>query len=210
MLTDAKARSKAYFDLHHASRFAREGYWSFDYKRSTQALELLRPDNLIDIGCGPGGFLARMRKELPQIRLFALDLSEGMVNEVRERFGGSVEATVGDAENMPLVSEAFEAVTVNMSIHHYPHPQAAVNEMFRILQPGGHLLLEDMDCIPPIRAIANFVFPRLSGGDVKMYNQREIRAMLGAAGFTVLSYHKITPWTFLCVAEKPMTEERSL
>ena len=97
-----------------------------------------------------------------------------------------------------------------MSIHHYPHPQAAVNEMFRILQPGGHLLLEDMDCIPPIRAIANFVFPRLPGGDVKMYNQREIRAMLGAAGFTVLSYHKITPWTFLCVAEKPMTEERSL
>ena len=43
-----------------------------------------------------------------------------------------------------------------------------------------------------------------------MYNQREIRTMLEAAGFTVLSYHKITPWTFLCVAEKPMTEERSL
>ena len=201
-MTDAKARSKAYFDLHHASRFAREGYWSFDYKRSIQALELLRPDNLIDIGCGPGGFLARMRKELPQIRLFALDLSEGMVNEVRERFGGSVEATVGDAENMPLASCTFEAVTVNMSIHHYPHPEKALGEMARILKPGGALLLNDMDCAAPIRAFANWIFPKLPGGDVKMYNRVEIEEMMSSAGFRRIRYMKISPFSFQCVGEK--------
>ncbi|MBR1827946.1 MAG: methyltransferase domain-containing protein, partial [Atopobiaceae bacterium] len=172
---DAKARSRDYFNLHHASRWAHEGYWSFDYKRSIQALELLRPANLIDIGCGPGGFLAHVQKAMPQLRLSAMDLSEGMVQEVRERFGGTVEAVVGDAEHMPLESDAFDAVSVNMSIHHWPHPQEGINEVFRILTPGGHLLLEDMDCILPIRAVANVVFPLLPGGDVKMYSQKEIR-----------------------------------
>ncbi len=33
--------------------------------------------------------------------------------------------------------------------------------------------------------------------------------MLNAAGFEILSYHKITPWTFLCVAQKPATGEGS-
>ena len=200
---DAKARSRDYFNLHHASRWAREGYWSFDYKRSIQALELLRPANLIDIGCGSGGFLAHVQKAMPQLQLLAMDLSEGMIQEVRNRFGGAVEAIVGDAEHMPLESSTFDAVSVNMSIHHWPHPQAGINEVFRILVPGGHLLLEDMDCIPPIRAVANVVFPLLPGGDVKMYTQAEIRMLLTAAGFEILSYHKITPWTFLCVAEKP-------
>lgn len=200
---DAKERSRAYFDLHHASRWAREGYWSFDYRRSIQALELLRPANLLDIGCGPGGFLARVRRAMPELRLCAMDLSEGMIEEVRKRFGGSVEAIVGDAEHMPLEDCGYDAVSVNMSIHHWPHPQLGVNEIYRILVPGGHLLLEDMDCIGPIRAVANVVFPRLPGGDVKMYTQGEIRTMLNAAGFDILSYHKITPWTFLCVAEKP-------
>ncbi len=161
---DAKERSRTYFDLHHASRWAREGYWSFDYRRSIQALELLRPATLIDIGCGPGGFLARVQRELPKLRLSCLDLSEGMVAEVRERFGGTVEATVGDAECMPLASCSYDAVTVNMSIHHWPHPQQGVDELFRILVPGGHLLLEDMDCIGLIRVVANMVFPRLPGG----------------------------------------------
>ena len=205
---DAKARSRDYFNLHHASRWAHEGYWSFDYKRSIQALELLRPANLIDIGCGPGGFLAHVQKAMPQLRLSAMDLSEGMIREVRDRFGGAVEAIVGDAEHMPLESGTFDAVSVNMSIHHWPHPQAGINEVFRVLVPGGHLLLEDMDCIPPIRAVANLVFPLLPGGDVKMYTQAEIRTLLTTAGFDILSYHKITPWTFLCVAEKPRGDAR--
>lgn len=205
-MADAKARSKRYFDLHHASRWARGGYWSFDYRRTIQMLEVLRPSSLIDIGCGPGGFLALVRRELPGIGLTGMDLSEGMVGEVRQRFGDTVNALVGDAENMPIPDDSYDVATVNMSIHHYPHPQLAVNEMLRILKPGGFLLLEDMDCIAPIRWAANALFPHLPGGDVKMYAQHEIRSLLGAAGFRVLSYRKITPWTFLCVAEKPTDE----
>ena len=89
-----------------------------------------------------------------------------------------------------------------MSIHHYPHPQKAVNEMHRILRKGGYLLLNDMDCVAPIRAVANYVFPRLNAGDVKMYEQTEILEFMRNAGFEKVKYRKISPFTFQCIAKK--------
>ena len=65
------------------------------------------------------------------------------------------------------------------------------------------IFLNDMDCTAPIRAAANLIFPRLRGGDVKMYRRDEIVGMLEAAGFSEVSYRKISPFSFLCTASKP-------
>ena len=180
---NAKEKSRAYFNAHRKSRLARGGYWRADYRHVMKEIERFRPASLIDIGCGPGGFLCAVQKRFPDIQLNALDLSEEMVRETQERLGPSAVAIVGDSEHMPLESEQYEIVTCNMSIHHYPHAQDAVKEMYRILKPGGTLLLNDMDCASPIRALANWAFPRLPGGDVKMYTRREITQMIQEAGF---------------------------
>lgn len=84
----------------------------------------------------------------------------------------------------------------------YPHPEKALGEMARILKPGGALLLNDMDCAAPIRAFANWIFPKLPGGDVKMYNRAEIEDMMSSAGFRRIRYRKISPFSFQCVGEK--------
>ena len=75
-------------------------------------------------------------------------------------------------------------------------------KMYRILAPGGSLFLNDMDCAYPIRALANWLFPRLPGGDVKMYTRREITEMIQSAGFERWYYRKISPFSFLCIARK--------
>lgn len=199
---NAKEKSRAYFNAHRKSRLARGGYWRADYRHILEELGALRPTRLIDIGCGPGGFLCAVQKRFPEIQLNALDLSEEMVRETAERLGPSAVVTAGDAERMPLESGQYDAVICNMSIHHYPHPQNAVNEMYRILAPGGTLLLNDMDCAAPIRAAANWIFPRLPGGDVKMYTRREITDMVRQAGFAHWEYRKISPFSFLCTARK--------
>lgn len=201
-MADAKERSRTYFNLHRGSRLARGGYWRHDYRFSLEELARLKPGELIDIGCGPGAFLCEVEKRFPEIRLSALDLSEEMIGVTRRRLRETAACTVGDAEHMPLASGQYDAVTCNMSIHHYPHPQDAVNEMYRILRPGGALLLNDMDCVRPVRALANVVFPLLPGGDVKMYERREIEHMLWNAGFRSARYRKILPFSFLCVAVK--------
>ena len=199
---NAKEKSRAYFNAHRKSRLARGGYWRLDYGHVLAEIETLRPERLIDIGCGPGGFLHAVQKRFPGIQLNALDLSEEMAGETRERLGPSAVVTVGDAEHMSLESGQYNVVTCNMSIHHYPHPQDAVNEMYRILAPGGTLFLNDMDCTASIRALANWVFPRLPGGDVKMYTRREITEMIQNAGFERWYYRKISPFSFLCTARK--------
>ncbi len=125
-----------------------------------------------------------------------------MIDETRSRLSESAIVTVGDSENMPLEDEQYQVVTCNMSIHHYPHPQKAVNEMYRILQKGGYLLLNDMDCIAPIRSLSNLLFPRLKAGDVKMYNKDEIIDFVTKAGFRKVKYRKISPFSFQCVAKK--------
>ena len=199
---DDKQKSRAHFDRHSSTIINRNGYWSYDYKITTKILMRRGVKNLIDIGCGPGGFLCAVQKRFPDIQLNALDLSEEMVRETQERLGPSAVAIVGDSEHMPLESERYEIVTCNMSIHHYPHAQDAVNEMYRILKPGGTLLLNDMDCASPIRALANWAFPRLPGGDVRMYTRREISQMIQEAGFERWYYRKISPFSFLCTARK--------
>ena len=198
----AKAKSREYFNEHRKSKLAQVGYWRHDYKYALAEIERIRPDRLIDIGCGPGAFLSLVQERFPDIQLNALDLSEEMVQETRMRLAETSIATVGDAERMPLEDEQYQVVTCNMSIHHYPHPLSALNEMRRILKPGGYLLLNDMDCVRPIRALANIIFPLLPGGDVKMYDQKEILQMAESAGFRNVQYKKISPFSFQCVARK--------
>ncbi len=199
---NAKQKSRDYFNSHRKSRFAHGGYWRHDYRYQLETIGRIRPDRLIDIGCGPGAFLSLVEEAFPMIQLNALDLSEEMIYETKERLSDTAIATVGDSENMPLDREQYQVVTCNMSIHHDPHPQNALNEMYRILKPGGYLLLNDMDCIAPIRAVANWLFPRLPGGDVKMYCREEIEVMVRNAGFQKIRYRKISPFSFQCIAEK--------
>ncbi len=199
---NAKQKSENYFNRHRKSRLARGGYWRHDYRFQLEEIGKRNPERLIDIGCGPGAFLCRVEEAFPEIQLNALDISEEMILQTRERLSDSAIATVGDSENMPLADGQYDVVTCNMSIHHYPHPEKALGEMFRILKPGGALLLNDMDCAAPIRAFANWIFPKLPGGDVKMYNRAEIEGMMSSAGFKGIRYRKISPFSFQCVGEK--------
>ena len=129
MTQNAKQKSREYFNSHRKSRLAHGGYWRHDYRCQLEAIGRIMPDRLIDIGCGPGAFLSLVKETFPDIQLNALDLSEEMIHETRERLSNTAIATVGDSEKMPLESEQYQVVTCNMSIHHYPHPQNAVNEM---------------------------------------------------------------------------------
>ena len=62
--------------------------------------------------------------------------------------------------------------------------------------------LEEIGRIMPDRAVANWLFPRLPGGDVKMYKRKEIECMVRRAGFRSVRYRKISPFSFQCVAGK--------
>lgn len=72
--------------------------------------------------------------------LSGIDLTPRAINHTRRRFelmGLNSELQIADAENLPFANESFDAVYSWGVLHHSPATQNAVNEVFRVLKPGG-------------------------------------------------------------------------
>jgi ubiquinone/menaquinone biosynthesis C-methylase UbiE len=97
-----------------------------------------------DVGTGTG-FLAEAALDAGA-RVIGIDISEGMLAQVRSRFAGRpFEARSGDTEALPLADGEADAVVGNMVLHHAPNPPVAIREMARALKPGGTLVITDAD-----------------------------------------------------------------
>ncbi len=95
-----------------------------------------RPRRLLEVGCGPGYFAARVRDELG-IDVVALDLSPRMVELARAR---GVDARVGDVERLPFAARDFDCAVANWMLYHVPELDQALSELARVLRPGGRLI----------------------------------------------------------------------
>lgn len=105
-----------------------------------------RPIRVLDVGCGTGVFATRMREQLPNARIWGVDLVRSMLDQGKPRWRAhqdDVTPIQGDSERLPFATGAFDVVTCSNSFHHYPHQDRAVAEMRRVLKPAGRLLLVD-------------------------------------------------------------------
>ena len=109
-----------------------------------------RPEgSLLDIGTGPAWLLVKLHELLPDLELTGLDLSSTMVAKARENIEGAgladrIEMKEGNASGLPFPDGAFDTVVSTQSIHHWKDPTAALNEVHRVLRPGGLALLYDL------------------------------------------------------------------
>jgi ubiquinone/menaquinone biosynthesis C-methylase UbiE len=94
---------------------------------------------VLDVATGTG-FLARQMP--PSCQLICLDISVGMLERVKAtRPQGMMLLLQGDAEQLPLQNASVDVVTISSALHHLPSPPRALNEMQRVLKPGGYLLV---------------------------------------------------------------------
>ena len=124
----------------------RRGFFSEAVReRAFDAADVVAGRLAADIGTGAGfvteGLLER------GLRIIAVDRSEAMLAEMKNRFGegGAVEYRIGEAESLPLEDSSVDYVFANMFLHHVEAPPAAIREMARILKPGGRLVITDLD-----------------------------------------------------------------
>jgi ubiquinone/menaquinone biosynthesis C-methylase UbiE len=98
-----------------------------------------------DIGAGTG-FIT---EELVQngLKVIAVDQSKAMLGEMKKKFGrfDNVEYRTGEFNNLPIQNETVDYVFANMYLHHVDLPQVAIEEMARVLKPGGKVVITDMD-----------------------------------------------------------------
>jgi len=116
------------------------------YTRIAEVSGAHRGQRVLDIGCG-GGYLSRLLAAAvgPQGRVTGIDASAAAIGYASRRAPGNCEFIVGLAQQLPQPDESVDLVTSTLAIHHLPEDvrEKAFGEMYRVLRPGGRLLVAD-------------------------------------------------------------------
>jgi len=93
---------------------------------------------LLEIGCSMGTDLLQLAKR--GLNVTGIDLTEAGINLARQRFelyGIPAELKVDDAENLSFPNNSFDVVYSFGVLHHTPDTQKSIDEVYRVLKPGG-------------------------------------------------------------------------
>ena len=146
VLRKRQEKMRTYFDG-LAGRFGREYVPGRSWKGLAETLlKLLPPMVIADLGAGEGTFsqLLAHRAQL----VIAVDNSEKMVEfgrDLARRHGvANLEYRHGDLEAPPIDEGSVDLAFFSQSLHHAPHPRKAVDAAYRILKPGGRIVVLDL------------------------------------------------------------------
>ncbi len=178
-----------------------------DYPEVLEELEKEDFNDLLDCGCGPAPMLYLLHEKYPNKHFTGIDLTPEMIEAAKSKNMENVELLVGDCENLPFEDNSFDLVICCQSFHHYPNVQNFFNSVYRVLRPGGRLILRDMSSSSSCLRwfINNIEMPliNLSGhGDVRIYGVEDVRELCKKAGLN-LEIGETRPFLRLhCVARK--------
>jgi len=172
---------------------------------------------LLDVAGGTGDIAFRFLKRAGRGHATVLDLTEPMLTEGRKRaeaaaLGPDLDWVVGDAMALPFASSSFDVYTISFGIRNVTRPEDALAEAFRVLRPGGRLMVLEFSQIPnelmqKVYDLYSFnIIPRLGqlvAGDRDSYqylvesirrfpDQETFLDMLRAAGFQHAKYRNLS------------------
>lgn len=113
-----------------------------------------RPNTrLLDVAGGTGDISFRYLKRAGQAHATVCDLTEPMLVAGRQRaeaaaMADSLDWVVGDAMKLPFADNTFDVYTISFGIRNVTRPQEALNEAYRVLRPGGRLMVLEFSQIP--------------------------------------------------------------
>lgn len=177
-------------------------------------------ERAVDIGCGPGQLVRALARRVgPSGHVLGIDPSAEMIDYATARTAALPHCRfeVGTAQSLNLPDTSVDVVTSTFVMHHIPEAKraAALAQMFRVLRPGGRLLLADTHptglVLPAVvRLMSRFAARRsddphaaghqadpLSAIDIRRY-----REALREVGFGTVDFTAIAPTTGVLVATK--------
>ncbi|MFD7547793.1 class I SAM-dependent methyltransferase [Streptomyces sp. NPDC059578] len=161
-----------------------------------------RPAVVLDVGCGDGSAARAAGPLLTGHRVIGVDWSQDALRRARQHLTDVVRGELADGR-LPLRSGCADAVLFSEVIEHLVDPDAALDELRRVLRPGGHLMLST----PNLAAWYNRglllagvqpVFSEVSlrgihgrpgrevVGHLRLYTARALREFVAASGFEVV------------------------
>ncbi len=142
---------------------------------------------VLDVATGAGHTAAFIAPAVQEV--IASDLSPEMIAEANKLFASrglsNAKAVVADVESLAFPDQSFDAVTCRIAPHHFLDIERAIDEIARVLKPGGVFILED-SVAPQSKRLDRFINALEKLRDpthVRAYSKREWRCMLLHAGF---------------------------
>ncbi|WP_299147480.1 bifunctional demethylmenaquinone methyltransferase/2-methoxy-6-polyprenyl-1,4-benzoquinol methylase UbiE [uncultured Tateyamaria sp.] len=172
---------------------------------------------LLDVAGGTGDISFKFLKRAGRGHATVLDLTEPMLVEGRKRaeagkMADSLDWVVGDAMALPFEDNSFDVYTISFGIRNVTRPQEALSEAYRVLKPGGRLMVLEFSQLPnegmqKLYDLYSFnVIPRMGqmiANDRESYqylvesirkfpDQDTFLGMIRAAGFEQAKYRNMT------------------
>jgi arsenite methyltransferase len=113
-----------------------------------EALAASTGERILDVGCGPGFYCAELAAEVgPSGSVVGVDSSPAMLELAGRRCAGHerVELRQGDAVSLPVDDVTVDGALCVQVLEYVPDPTVALAEMYRVLRPGGRVVVWDVD-----------------------------------------------------------------
>ena len=188
------------------------------WKRLAIGMANIQPgQQVLDLAGGTGDLALLIAPKVgPQGRVVLSDINSNMIRTGRARLldkgiAGNVEYIQADAERLPFHDNSFDCITLGFGLRNVTHKQTALVSMYRVLKPGGRLLILEFSrpaaLLRPAYDFYSFsILPRLGqliardaasyrylAESIRMHpDQKTLVGMLESAGFEDCSFHNLT------------------
>lgn len=120
----------------------------FEHEMTMSLTDVIPGMYVADIGCGTGLYT----KELCQMgaKVVGVDISPEMLEIAAQKtrnYTDSVEFVIGDASALPFADNCFDRVFSITAMEFFEKPQPCLHEMYRILRPGGHMIVATLNSL---------------------------------------------------------------
>lgn len=180
ILSKRKDSARAYFD-ELAGRFGKDYVPGRSWKALAEALiKALNYRHVADLGAGEGTLSQLLAQRAEKV--IAVDISPKMVDFAQKLAISNgltnLEFRLGDIEEPPIEESSIDLAILSQALHHAENPQRAIDSAFRILRPGGRLIILDL-------LQHNFSEARDLYADRWLgFSESQIATMMGKSGFT--------------------------
>jgi ubiquinone/menaquinone biosynthesis C-methylase UbiE len=153
----------------------------------TIELAALQPgERVLDVGCGTGAVTLPAKQQVGAGGYVAgIDPAPEMIDVARQkaqRMGLEIDFRTGVIEALPFPDASFDVVTASLMMHHLPAPLRVTGlaEIYRVLKPGGRLLIADLSSDPSRR---QHLLQALAMHQAGTFGLADLRQPLRQAGF---------------------------